>query len=128
VRLFGSGYVAFTSFLLLHSSLLLSSLTLAIGTSVSLVKTARVKDYDVINLGGFGSDDEDSGPDMIDPYKANSGSRCCGGTPVPPTCDRSLIIRVVIFCVLNFVFQYVDAMQSAVASYTEEDVSYFCCI
>lgn len=105
--------------------ILMLCVSLGLGTSVSLVKTARVKDYDVINLGGFGSDDEDSGPDMIDPYKANSGSRFCGcfgGTPAPPSCDRSLIIRVVLFCVINFVFQYVDAMQSAVASYTEDDL------
>eukprot|EP01127_Copromyxa_protea_P003048 TRINITY_DN12925_c0_g1_i1.p1 TRINITY_DN12925_c0_g1~~TRINITY_DN12925_c0_g1_i1.p1 ORF type:complete len:488 (-),score=95.19 TRINITY_DN12925_c0_g1_i1:138-1538(-) len=118
------GFVVFVHIVAQTTRLLLMIfLATGLGTSVSLVKTAKVRDYDVINLGGFGSDDEDSGSD-VDPYKAQPSGwcSCFSATPSAPSCDKFLILRLVLFCVINFIFQFVDAMQSAAYSFTEEDL------
>jgi len=104
---------------------LMLMLSVGLGTNVALLKTARVVDYDVINLDGFGDEEEDK--DGVEPYTSSSVNSsastpssflCWKSQPTPPSCDKPLVIRLVIFCILTFIFQYVDAMQSAAQVYS----------
>jgi len=100
---------------------LMLTLSLGLGTNVSLLKNARVVDYDLMNL-----DELDNSADTEEPHpaasvnssRASSTGILCWKTPAPPTCNKMLVCRLVLFCILTFVFHYVDAMISTARVYT----------
>jgi len=98
------GFVTFIQIMAQISRfLLMLLLSLGLGTNVSLLKTARVTEYDVMNIGTLV-------PDSATDGESNGCSLCLKPNPEPPSCDRLLVCRLGLFCLLAFVFQLLDAL------------------
>eukprot|EP01126_Amoeba_proteus_P000683 TRINITY_DN1018_c0_g1_i15.p1 TRINITY_DN1018_c0_g1~~TRINITY_DN1018_c0_g1_i15.p1 ORF type:complete len:329 (-),score=45.94 TRINITY_DN1018_c0_g1_i15:700-1686(-) len=119
-------YLGFVVFLQLTARIvnmvLLLVLSIGIGTNIGITPVAK---EDVINIGGLASDEDESENEdpFVPPPLTTPPSllrRICVCLPStqtksePPSCDKPLMIKIVIFSVLTFVFQYIFEMQDLV--------------